>query len=737
MDTAGAVWLAIALVTIPGAVLGLISGLRMPWAAAAALPLTFSVYGLAGWVLGETPTPFTFSSVLLVWLMIALLAAVWRLGAWTLGHGGRHREPKAGSTDPPARRTWRLRRPGGLLDPVWVLPAAGAGVGAWLVIGRSLDWLRSTPDGLENIFQGWDVQWHANVVRWILEEGVASPTRMGELQYQESAQPMYYPAAFHAAAALLAETGDLSPIAALNIMSVIAPGLGLPLSVGLIAWKMIGTRGLSAQIAAGIAAILSAGVPALFWIGQYVGAWPYLTAISVSGIVLALFMLVPFRPVSALAAALSLTGLTQLHPSAATIVVLALLLWWLLGLVIRPARPADTRRGALLTRLRDLGLLAGTGVAGTLLLLPQILTGRGQTEEVTGWDATENVNRAESWRKALSMDTRHVQEFFPDVDPTLLLYIAGFGALALIFWRANLWAPLFYLLSVWLTAHALHPFDVPGSVLLDLIGGLHYATAHRLVMPVAMFTVAAAGVGVSVAIRLLTLAPLARYATDRPGRWRVGSALASVALALPAGWGAAALVTEATSPGSEVAYTASRDNDRMVSDVDRRAWEWLAQQPRAYDGLIAGDASQGVGWMYAYNALPSLDRHYSWPPGPRYSHSNRLLWEGSLLGQGTRSAPTAPNPVDESTAALDVTYFYVSPWSFWGSQRPHWEHIHGLWTNEAVTPVYKDGLVVIFAVNDAFTRRELAQLTAPGQSPDPLPAPLGDPAAVAAAPGLP
>lgn len=734
MDVAAAVWTAIALVTVPGAVLGWISGLKGPWALAAALPLTFSVYGLAGWALGEASVPFTFSSTLVVWLIMVIVAAIWRLGAWSIGRGRRRAVPVDGSTDPPAahpartRRTWRT---GTFLDPVWALPAAGVATGAWLLVSRSLEWLKTGPDGLDTVFQGWDVQWHANMVRWIAAEGVASPTRMGELRNLETGDPLYYPAAFHSAAGLLVELAGVTPIEAVNLTTIVVPSLGLPLSVALIAWKMLGNRGLTAQIAAGVAAILAVGSPVLYWIGQYVGAWPYLAAISVSGVVLALFMLVPYRPLAAPAAALSLAGLTQLHPSAATIVVLGLGLWWLLRLLIRPARPASTRRGAVTTRLRDLGLLAGSGLAGTLLLLPQLLSGTEQAEEVTAWDATEDVTRAESWVKAFTMDTRHVGDFFTDVDPTLLLWVAGFGAAALILWRRNLWAPAFYLLSVWLTAHALRPFDVPGSGVLDLIGGLHYATAHRLVMPVAMFTVAAAGVGVAVAIRLLTLAPMERFATAHAGRWRVGSALASVILAIPAGWGAAVYVAETSGRGAESAFMASYDDTRMVGPADRRAWDWLAEQPGAYDGLIAGDAAEGMGWMYAYNSLPSLYRHYEWPRVPRDSGTAAMYWYGHLLGEGVRDSEDAANRIDQAAESLGVNYFYVSPWPFWGFQTPRWEITHGLWTSDGVTPVYKDGSVVIFAVDAAFTDEELAELTAPGQSPDPLPTDDDEPAAVA------
>ncbi|WIM73026.1 hypothetical protein QP028_04815 [Corynebacterium suedekumii] len=124
---------------------------------------------------------------------------------------------------------------------------------------------------------------------------------------------------------------------------------------------------------------------------------------------------------------------------------------------------------------------------GTVVLLPQLLSGSEATEEVSSFTAYEDVTREESWLKSIYMQTRHI-DAFPDFDPTLLLWLAGIGGVALILWRRNLWAPIFYGLSVWLTANSLMPFAEPWNEWLDIIGSLHYSTAHRLVMPVALFT---------------------------------------------------------------------------------------------------------------------------------------------------------------------------------------------------------------------------------------------------------
>lgn len=706
--------------TVPGAILGWVSGLRLPWAAAGSVPVSFGVFGLGAWVLGQLDIRYTWGTFLVFWLAVVIPAALWR-GGFLLAGRKRAKTPQdlrdsdpgdPGDPDEPRPRN----RQGGLLDPAWLLPAAGALTGMWLIIDRGLKFFRDVPDELENIVQGWDVHWHASMVRWFMDEGIADPTRQGELRNIESGNDMYYPSAWHVGAGLVGEAANLSPIAALNLTSVVLPGMLLPLSVAMIAWKMVGRGGLTAQLAAGLGGIAVFASPVLMWIGYYVGAWPYLAAVSASGVVIALFMHVPYRPVAAFAAMVSFLGLVQIHPSAVTIVVLVLALWWLLHLVWAPSRPADTLRGRVLVRLRDLGWLAVAGGVGVAVLLPQLLSGSSAGEEVSSFTAFEDVTRAESWQKAIEMQTRHT-DMFADLNQTPLLWLAGLGGVALIVWRRNLWAPLFWFFSVATTANALMLFEQPWGDWLNIVGNLHYATAHRLVMPVALFTFAAAGVGLAVLIRLISLAPVRMN-----GTWTRVSVAVSVILGVGAGWGTAVWATRDTVvDGAEWSITAPRHDDRMVSQADIRAFDWLAEQPGAYEGTIMGEPADGHGWMYPYNGLPSIMRHYLWPDVAHESTTNMLYWHPNLLGVGNHGDPDQINNVDKAAEKMDVKFFFVSPWSFWGFQEPRFEMIDGLWTTPGVTPVYRDGNVSIFAVNQAFTDAELEQMRAPGNSPEELP----------------
>src|SRR5699024_9290388 len=158
----------------------------------------------------------------------------------------------------------------------------------WLIIDRAVDLLLSTEHGLGDIVQGWDVHWHASTVRFIDETGIASSTMMGQLRNIETQQDLFYPSAWHAGAWVLSDVGNLTIVEATNLTGIVLSGLLLPLAVALIAWRMINNRGLTAQIGAGFAGLITIASPVLFWVGNYVGAWPYVAAIGASGVVLAL-----------------------------------------------------------------------------------------------------------------------------------------------------------------------------------------------------------------------------------------------------------------------------------------------------------------------------------------------------------------------------------------------------------------------------------------------------------------
>lgn len=260
------VLVAAVIAIVPGTIFNWIAGLKLPWAVAAAVPTTMGIVGFAGWALGQLGSTFRLGSVAMVFAVSYVLAALWRVSFLLARRWCGH--PRA------LRPHWRV--PGGLLDPRWVLPAAGSVVGTYLLLSASIAAMEDLPRGLESIFQGWDVHWHASEVRYIVETGQADPTAMGLLRNLETHNPMYYPSGWHMMAALYVKVLHISPIAATNLTNIVLPAMVLPMGVGLLAWRMIRGRGLAAQIAAGFAAAIVPVAPVLYWVGTYVGMWPYL-----------------------------------------------------------------------------------------------------------------------------------------------------------------------------------------------------------------------------------------------------------------------------------------------------------------------------------------------------------------------------------------------------------------------------------------------------------------------------
>lgn len=138
----------------------------------------------------------------------------------------------------------------------------------------------------------------------------------------------------------------------------------------------------------------------------------------------------------------------------------------------------------------------------------------------------------------------------------------------------------------------------------------------------------------------------------------------------------------------------------MVDGHDLRAFEWLSEQPRAYDGLIYTNQDEGSGWMYATHGLPSTARHYL-AAGSTMPHSAFLFYTMERAGMDAQ--------VDNALRDLDVTYVYVSPPNYWGFQKSN-DHLLMLDATPGLAKVYSDSQVRIFAVRAALSDAELAQV---------------------------
>ncbi|OIR40952.1 hypothetical protein BJP08_09505 [Corynebacterium sp. NML140438] len=685
---------AVLVFVLPGFVVNVVSGMRVPASVVASIPVSFGIIGLSAWSWGLTSakfSPWTFS--------VSVVFAVLCAAGWRCAFARRARKRWAGADALSWSRallpgTPQERREGSVLDPTWVLPLLGVLVGSAMLISDKLRWLEETPLGLANIVQGWDSQWHANTVRFIMEEGVASPTRMGELMYQETHSSLLYPSGYHAGVALFAKTAGMAPIPALNVAQAIVPSVAACMSVACLVFAFLRSRGLTAQIAAGFAPILVYGAPQLMWVSDYVGMWPYMMAVALTGIVIWQFLEVPKHHNAAFAAAIGFFGVVAVHPSPVTTIAFAVAFAWCFSTLLRPVR----------SRLVDTVWLVAPAFVGAVLFLPQVFAGSEQAQEVAGWATPEDGKAPNPWALAITMDTRHVTEYFPNYNPTVLLWLALVGAVALVVWRGQVWPVVFYALSLTTVVQAAAPLPPVLDVVPSLIAGLHYNTAHRLVLPVVMCVIAAAAIGLAVIIRMLTLAPVA----ERVGTVvaKGASTIGAVLVALVVAASTATVVHASTAQAAENISTAPRISGRMVNNNDLAAFDWLATQPAAWEGVTYGEPADGHSWIYAYNGVPTLSRHYLWPAKSRGDDTATALFDVEMLGRGEHGDATAKNAVDRAVERLNIKFYIASPPSFWAQQPPRVNLNNGT-ANSGLTPVYVKGDTLIFAVNEAFTRAEL------------------------------
>ncbi|SDM10733.1 hypothetical protein SAMN04488535_1942 [Corynebacterium mycetoides] len=684
VETLPLVLAAVALFVLPGAAVGWAAGMRVRWALASGVAITPAVWSVLAWAYGEVGVAVSTLSLVCGTVPFILLGLAWRYAFGGLGWRGGERRQAA----PPSR---------------WLPPVAGVAAGFGILMNRTITVYQGLPQGLSTPFLGWDVHWHASVIRFIGETGIGSSARMGELQHVETHQLLYYPTGLHLLAFSLHELTGRDIIYALNLTSLVVPGLGLTISVALLARLLLGGRGFAATLASGFAPVVAVGVQNLFYSEYHMGAWPYLAATSVTGIAACALAATPRRAMSVPAAGLTLAGVAALHPSAATVVVLIVGFWWLFSCLPGPHR------------LRNTLVVATAGVFGALLVLPQLLAGSGQAEEVAEFAETQlDVSRAESWRRALELQWSAGEEV-----PTQwwLIIAAGVGAVVLLAWRHTAWPLLLTLFSMALTAHALVWFDGPVGALFGAYTSLHYNNAHRLVLLTALLYIVLGSIAVAAVVYFLV--GKAVGAGGQRARW---GSIVLVALL------AAAHVQWLQRPFRvfyEAVITISATNETL-GETELAAFEWLKTQPRAYDGIIANNPGEGTGWMYPLHGLPSLHRHYLYPPTPVDSATSRIFYIPNFLGTGLTPLPGQgdnrrdwANIADFAARDLDATYYIVSPPGFWDYLEPIPAQVEGLWTAPGATPVYRNGDTVVFAINANLSDEEIRAARASGEKASP------------------
>lgn len=710
-----------ALIVVPGFVICLLGGVRVGYALVAAIPVSYGVVSIACYVLGLMEIRWTLLSyaisalitAVVVWLVGSIVRGPLRLGrgrrfglfrgAGRRGRRRRHaREEGVLAEDElsPRRKDQRTAvsdHPDyvtGWRSWIWKLaPFLAVLLSAWLIATLVLNQLVHTTGGLSNVFQGWDAHWHANYLRFIAETGIASPEDAGLLHNQESHTPMYYPSAWHAIAALVYNLTGANVVETYNLVQIGAAAIAFPLGVASFTWVMCARRmgRMLASTAATAAALMTPLFPGLPFVEMRVAATPSALSAGLVGAVVLIIIASTRRPAWCLPAGLALIGVGGLHPSGLVTAALIVIFWWIFEALWRPTRG----------RFKDLFSLATVAILGMLVLVPQFLSISANAEDISSFEFTTGGSRWMTWVDSMSLQVRHVRDFGVR---WVVLAIAVVGFLVLIR-RGIVWALALWAFFIVVCVNAMQPIgNIVGEVF-HLIGSVYYNDPRRVGVVLAVIVAACAGLGMASFAHWVVsqLGKLVEPLTDPYGRG-AGSMRYAVLIVVVIGtmvWSAQSAPMFAERAATEQRY------GKLVDTHDLRAFDWLATQPKAYDGMILTNANEGSGWMYATNGLPSISRHYLDPPFTE-TGTNQLLDAIDLAGRLKWT--------DDAIDRLNVNYVYVSPPPHWGFQ-PFNKAMLAAFTAPGLQMIYADRQIRIYAVRAHFSQQELDRMVADSPHP--------------------
>lgn len=699
--------LAAALVTVlilllPGAVLGILAGLR-PWTAlATSAPIVLGLAGFTAWGAAAMNVPYSWQPLLAVWLIACAVAFIVRMLLPTVA------TPERREAFGTIRSYSRIPRSSSALTAAFAFATSVVGSLRFLFL------LNDAPGGgAGHIREAWDMQWHTNFLRFIEETGMASSLAAGELSNQETHAAHFYPSAWHAVAALL--PGDVFVQA--NVFAFLAPMVIFPAGVAALARTVSGPRW--AAVAGPVAAVLTLASSEVWIALLRTSSMPYLLAVAALPAALTLVLRGYTFP-----ALIALAGLMYTHPAAAVSAALVALLW----LLTQPSLDALLR-------------LVAMGIFSALLVLPILQGAADEGESVAEFYGQIDITRAESiWRTFNGMASHTENADFP----VYILILTLFGAGVLLI-RRHPWTPwpvlLMLLLGV-VSDSAQLRWAQPWGGYLKVLGTVYYDMPYRIQAVIGVLRIVCQSIAIAfivwAGVQLVqkirssskseakhSLHDAHQFADEGSvGERGVGKRAVATQMVLVGVLAAALLVPASWTNSSlmrSVVHTGDHRKTHMRPEV-LQALDWLAQQPKARDGLIVNNNGEGTGWMYAYNGLPALFRHFSWSDKSATTTHN-LIGNVDLLTSKNDGAAVDANRFDAAAASLRAHYVFVSPPSEGTDQAMALSQRSWAWWAPGLTPVYQDGAVTIFAVNRHFSAAELNKLksTSPKRPTDPNP----------------
>ncbi|MEU9806791.1 DUF6541 family protein [Mycobacterium sp. NPDC050853] len=612
MSLAFGVAAALLLLFVPGWLIGRAFGLPTHSAAVTAPALTYGLVGFCIVVFGSIGIPWNSVSAGFALLGAIVIAQLfWR---WL--------RPKEHAEQSPSQNR-----------------AALIAVTFGIVIGTALiayAFLRGLTNW-QSIPSTWDSMWHGNTIRYILDTGQASSTRMGDLRNVETHATLYYPSAFHGLAAVLCQLTGAAPTTSYTLYAV-AGSLLFPLSAATLAWQMLrGRSSLTFQAgSAATAAALSASFTALPYVEFHVAAIPNLVSFALVGpVMIAITSVVADRsrvPVAIVA----FVGIASVHTSGAIVVVVFVAAWWVLAPLSR-RRSSGTERKTVRRLGNGFVPLAVAGMGSLVLLYPQLRTLLQLSEIIAGHQFGTPWGKKRALLNALTQHTRHLADY---PVQSALLWLAALGAIVLIVKRVY-WPIAVWLLLIVAIVHSSRSFGGFVGHAVALFSDAFYSDPRRLSAIVCLLLAPAAGIG----LFTLAYAVLKRVRGERTRRW----ALVATAIAL-------ALVCSFSARHYFLPHkylVGAKYDQVMIGPKKLAAMAYLATLPDAKDSTIGDGNVDGSGWMYAVAGLHPLWTHYDYPQQEGPGYHRYIFWAYADDADTDRR-------VTEAVHALNIRYVMTS-----------------------------------------------------------------------------
>lgn len=518
---------------------------------------------------------------------VALLGGFlgFRFGLWSVGVGivitaglaaGLSVLLRRRRVDPPAR------------DPARYSLAVGAGAVLAAVIGAVT--FRAGVGRPDAFSETYDAVYHYSAVRYIEQTGKASPLTIGTLG-QPGSHGLFYPDAWHAMTALLAELTGASILVASTVTCLVIAVVVWPLGCLLLARHLFGAADGRAAVAVVITGMLSSLYGAFPWMLTGYGVlWPNALGMALAPAGVALGLSITRisdgdtfggvrRWVFGIAGAWAI-GVA--HPNSA--VSVALICLFPLALLIGRLLLDQWRRNAVRTALAVLAILALVVAAGAFA------SKLGPVRHVMSqsWPLRETPGQAGV--SAFSNGTNGMA-----AEWVLALFML-IGMIACFVWRQRRW-----LVCAELAIAALYVGSASsGSHITRLFTGLWYDDSYRIAATLPIVAIPLTVTGILFAGELLR-----RLAFQAAG---AASSAAALGLSLVIGVAVAAMTAVHGIPGNAhvVGSTFSTDGSARFDTPAKVQFLQTVARLVPSSALVADDPYQGTAYLYALTGTQVL-----------------------------------------------------------------------------------------------------------------------------------